>query len=377
MIAQNGSGKSHILRCARVSSPIEFGHDNVQWVIHSIVRVAVYFSSFLCLVALLFVPCARSQSTDEVHVVPRIERDQGAPQAVVAPPESESALNVHMRHLRVEVDVVQVPVAVTDAANRPVTDLQKPDFTLYEGNQQQQIQYFSKEDAPISVGLILDVSKSMSNKIDTERAAVAEFFKNANPQDDYFVITLSDRPRLTADTTQSLDEIEQKLALVIPSGNTALLDAIYLGVTKMRSARYQRRALLIISDGGDNHSRYNAKEIKSLVQETDVLMYSIGIFDDMPVPGFKTIEEKLGKRLLTEITEATGGRTIAADNRKKVPEITATVSRELRQQYVLGYRPSNALHDGKWRKIKVRVTESAGVPPLRAYYKPGYLAPAE
>ncbi len=329
----------------------------------------------LCLAGLLFVPHAWSQSTDEVHVVPRIRHGQAAPPSTVAPPDGDHPLNVHMRQLRVDVDLVLVPVAVADAANRPVTDLQRPDFMLFEGEQRQHIQYFSKEDAPISVGLILDVSKSMSNKIETERAAVAEFFKNANPQDDYFVITLSDRPRLIADSTQSIEEIKDKVALVIPDGNTALLDGIYLAVAKMRSAQYQRRALLIVSDGGDNHSRYKSKEIKSLVQEADVLIYSIGIFDNMPVPVFKTIEEKLGGRLLTEITEATGGRTIAADKRDKVPEIAATVSRELREQYVLGYRSNNALHDGKWRKIKVRVTASSGIPPLRAYYKPGYFAP--
>jgi Ca-activated chloride channel family protein len=207
---------------------------------------------------------------------------------------------------------------------------------------------------------------------------VAEFFNGANPEDDYFVITLGDRPRIVADTTESLEQIQAKLAMVIPNGNTALLDGIYLGVDKLSSARYQRRALLIISDGGDNHSHYTSREIKRLIQEADVLIYSIGIFDNMPVPVFKTIEEKLGKRLLTQITEETGGRTIAADDRSKVPEIAADISRELRQQYLLGYRSSNAAHDGKWRKIKLQVTAataSEAVPPLRAYYKKGYMAP--
>jgi len=153
------------------------------------------------------------------------------------------------------------------------------------------------------------------------------------------------------------------------------LDAIYLGLAKMRSARYQRRALLIISDGGDNHSRYHAKEVKSLVEEADVLIYGVGIFDSLPVPMFRTIEEKLGKRLLTEISEASGGRTIVADNAEKVPAIAATVSRELREQYVLGYTSNNPVRDGKWRKIKVQVSATAGVPPLHAYYKKGYLAP--
>ena len=341
----------------------------------SIITTRFVFS-FLVWLNGLTLPYAQSQSTDQPHIASR-KPAAVSPSSTSGPPDGDSALNVQMRHLRVGVNLVLVPVAVTDAANRPVTTLQKSDFTVYEGNEKQEIQSFSIEPDPISVGVILDVSKSMSDKMDTERAAVAEFFKNANPQDDYFVITLSDRPRLVADTTQSLDEIEEKLSYVVPDGNTALLDGIYVGVAKLRTARYKRRALLVISDGGDNHSHYNAKETKSLVQEADVLVYSIGIIDNMPVPVFKTIEEKLGKRLLTEITDATGGRTIVADNRTKVADIAATISRELREQYVLGYRPSNALHDGKWRKIKVRVTASTGDPTLRAYYKRGYYAPED
>jgi Ca-activated chloride channel family protein len=254
-------------------------------------------------------------------------------------------------------------------------DLQKQNFGIFEDDAPQQIRYFTAEDEPISIGLILDVSHSMTNKIDTERAAVTEFFKNANPQDDYFVISLSNHPQLIADTTESLDDIQRQLALVIPAGDTALLDAIHLGIAKMRGARYQRRVLLIISDGEDNHSRYTMRETKSLVQESDVLVYSIGIFDSVPVPVFKTIDEKIGQRLLVDITEASGGRTISADKRDKVPEIAATISRELRQRYVIGYKSSNALHDGKWRKIKLRVTGEMGEPRLHAYYKRGYIAP--
>jgi Ca-activated chloride channel homolog len=324
----------------------------------------------LCLAAILLAPCGLAQSIEEVHVVPR-HRDSQAPH----PGTASSGQNSAAKRLRVDVDLVLVPTTVTDHRNRPIVDLHEQDFGIYEDNAQQQIRYFGEEDAPISVGLILDVSKSMSNKIDTERAAVAEFFKNANPQDDYFVISLADRPQLIADTTQSLEEIERKLALVIPDGHTSLLDAIYLGVSKMRTARYPRRALLIISDGGDNHSHYTLKETKSMVQESDVMVYAIGIFDTMPVPVFKSLEERLGQKLLTEVTAAGGGRTIPADKREKVPSIASTVSWELRQQYVLGYKSSNGVHDGKWRNIKVLVTASVRDSPLRAHYKRGYIAP--
>jgi Ca-activated chloride channel homolog len=330
----------------------------------------------LCLAILALLPAARAQSTDEVHVIApthaRPSREADGPGAT-----SDQKPRLHPKPLRADVDLVLVPVTVTDSLNRPVVDLEKDNFRVYENEKEQDIRFFSKEDAPISVGVILDFSKSMSNKFDAERSALAEFFKNANPEDDYFAIAFSDRPSLIADSTQSITDLQDKLALAVPTGNTALLDAIYMGVAKMRSARYQRRALLIISDGGDNHSYYNSRETKKLVEEADVLMYSIGIFDNMPVPVFKTIEEKLGKRLLTDVTELTGGRTIAADNRDQIPEIAAEISRELRQQYVVAYRPSQLSHDAKWRKIRVQVKPPEGPGPLHVHYKRGYIAAAE
>jgi len=144
-----------------------------------------------------------------------------------------------------------------------------------------------------------------------------------------------------------------------------------MGLAKTRQARYKRRALVIISDGGDNRSRYTAAEIRKLVQETDVQIYAIGIFGTV----FKTPEEWAGKRLLTQITEATGGRTITVNNARELPDIASAISLELRNQYVLGYHPSNVTHDGKWRKIRVQVTSSAPDTPLHAYFKTGYQAP--
>ena len=272
-----------------------------------------------------------------------------------------------------DVDLVLIPVTVTDNKNRIVTSLQKENFLLSEGGEPQHIQYFSAEDAPISVGVLLDLSGSMTNKIDTAREALGEFFKNANPEDDYFVVTFANRPELLAGTTQSIENIQSKLALAVPHGNTALLDAIYVGLSRLRNARYKRRALLIISDGGDNHSRYDAKEIKKLVQEADVEIYAIGIFDSI----FKTYEEWTGKRLLTEITEETGGRTVTVEDLGKLPEIAATISRELRNQYVLGYRPKTSGRDGQWRKIKVQLTRSINDAAMQIYYRRGYQAPAE
>jgi Ca-activated chloride channel family protein len=318
---------------------------------------------------LVIIPGAHSQSTDQVHIAPRpASGEVGQPGTVFNGPEPRLC---HTGPLRVEVDLVLVPVTVTDSLNRPVTGLQREDFKVFESNQQQQIRYFSTEEPPISVGLLLDTSKSMANKFVTERAAVEEFFKNANPQDDYFVLTFSDQPRLvTPPLTQSIDEIQQELAADIPNGHTALLDAIYLAIARMQSARYQRRALLIISDGGDNHSRYGLKDIRILVQEANVEVYAIGIFDST---FFRSFEELMGGRWLREITDVTGGKTVAAAGLEKVPQIAADISRQMRNQYVLGYRPRNTPRDSKWRKIKVQVTASAQAPPVQTHYKKGYL----
>ena len=300
------------------------------------------------------------------------------------PPSSE-ADTVHVsgpspfhprNSLRVDVNLVTVPVTVTDAMSHPVTGLKKGDFVVYDGDAKQDIRYFAEEDGPISVGLILDFSKSMTNKVGTERAAVEEFFKNANPDDDYFVITVSNHPKLVAISTRSLPAIETELGLAVPDGNTALLDAVYLGVSQMRTARYKRHALLIISDGGDNNSRYRLREIKSIVRESDVAVYAIGLFDTAL---FKTFEEYMGKKWLAEITDVTGGRTVAIDNLSRLPKAAAAISWELRTQYVIGYKPNSLLADGQWRKIKVTVMPRASTPPsdtlhLQAYYKKGYLA---
>jgi Ca-activated chloride channel family protein len=163
--------------------------------------------------------------------------------------------------------------------NRIVTGLQREHFAVYENKEQQEVRHFSSEDSPVSLGVIFDVSGSMSSKIERAREAVVEFLKTANLQDEFFMITFSDRPELISDFTQSIEDIQSKLVYTVPKGRTALLDAIYLGVSEMRHAKHPRKALLIISDGGDNHSRYTEGEIKSVVKEADVLIYAIGVYD--------------------------------------------------------------------------------------------------
>jgi Ca-activated chloride channel family protein len=273
--------------------------------------------------------------------------------------------------IRVSVNLVLVPVTVTDDLNHPQTNLTRENFAVYEDNQAEQIRYFSAVDSPISIGLILDVSASMQEKIDAERAAVEQFFKNANPDDDYFVITFNNRPRVLSDVTRSTAGIETELGLVQPSGSTALLDAVYLGISKLRNAQYARRALVIISDGGDNASRYKLRTIKGIIAESDVMVYAIGIFGNSP---FKTFEESMGKRWLSAMTDVTGGRTTTIRDLSKLTDECAVLSRELRSQYVLGYHPSGAAGNGKWRKIKINVTNPSAEERFHSFYRKGYVA---
>ncbi len=315
------------------------------------------------------------QSLDEVHVAPAAKAQQKPASQAVQPAAGREALPLRPRPLRHDVDLVLVPVSVTDSYDRLVTGLEKKDFALTEGGAQQQIQYFSTEDGPISLGVILDVSKSMRDKMDDARDAVVQFFESANQQDDWFVITFSDRPELLADTSRSVGFARERLATVTPSGRTSLLDAIYLGLSKMHHAKHGRRALLVISDGGDNNSRYTERELKKVVEEADVEIYGIGIFERL-LKVLAPPEERDGKRLLTAVTEASGGRLFTLHSPRELPQIAEQVSLELRNQYVLGYRPGNEAHDGKWRPIQVSLTTPEGRR-LHVHAKKGYVAPGE
>ena len=309
---------------------------------------------------------------DDVHVTPRVVESPKTEQASNQSPLS-SAMSTHVRPLKVAVDLVLVPVTITDPMNRLVTGLDKDNFELFEGSSKEDIKTFSSEDAPVSLGVIFDSSNSMTSKMDRAKDAVVEFFKTANPQDEFFMIMFSDEPEVVSDFTSSVDEIRDKLVFTVPRKRTALLDAIYMGISKMRQAKYPKKALLIISDGGDNHSRYTEGEIKALVKEADVMIYAVGIYDRY----FSTEEERLGPALLGEITELTGGRAFTVENPNDLGDVATKIGVELRNQYVLGYRPTKAVRDGKWRKIKVKLLPPKGLPPLRVYARTGYYAPEE
>jgi len=329
----------------------------------------------LAAVVLLLALAGYASAQDEnVHIQPR-EKTPPADTSKEVKVNADLPPGVSRREPGIirQVDYVLVNVTVTDDWNRIVTGLEKDNFAVLEGNQLQVVQNFSSEDAPISLGVIFDMSGSMSDKIEKAREAVVEFFKTANPQDEFFMITFSDRPQLVADFTRSIEDVQGKLVFTVPQGRTALLDAIYMGLSKMKDAHNSKKAMLVISDGGDNHSRYTENEIKSTVKEADVQIYAIGIFTPNPAQP----EEAAWPALLGDVTEVTGGRLFTINNPNELADVATKIGIELRNQYVLAYRPTNKTRDGRWRKIKVKLNAPKGLPHLNLYFKTGYYAPAQ
>ena len=320
---------------------------------------------------------AQEDQLNKIHVEPPSPTTAPAtePKGAEAAPETGTAsLHIHPgSFIRMNVDMVLVPVTVTDPLNRLVTGLEKEDFQVYENNGEQKIASFASEDAPVSIGIIFDLSGSMTSKLVRAREAILQFIKTANPQDEFFVIGFNDRPELIEDFTSSVDDIQARLATVQAGHRTALLDAIYYGIAKMKDGHHERKALLVVSDGGDNRSRYTEGEVRAAVREADVEIYSIGIFD----PYAPTPEERTGPQLLDDISSATGGRLFRVDDVDEMSDIAEKISTELRNQYVIGYKPVDLTRDGKWRKVKVKVNPPPGLPPLTIYARTGYYAPLQ
>ena len=297
-----------------------------------------------------------------------------AQRPIAAPPvdqEQSTGLN-----LRVDTTLVQIPVAVTDASNRFVLGLQKEDFHLLEDGVEQNVAHFSGEDAPLSVGLAFDESGSMDFKLRTSRAAVAQFLKTMNAEDEAFLVEFSDMAKLSVGFTTHPEEIQDALKKVQPGGLTAMLDAINLALHEMKKAKNSRKAIVIISDGGDNNSKYTSAEIESLVREADVQVYAMGVFEPSLPVGLSP-EEVSGPRLLSEIATQTGGRAFSAALTRDLPSVASRIAVELRNQYVLGYYPKNQARDGKYRKVEVKLSQPRGVSPLKAHWRLGYYAPSQ
>jgi len=327
----------------------------------------------ILMLAALCVPArahAQEDQLNKVHVEPPPPKPEPGPKATLIDGKSGMTARPDAK-FRVNVNLVLIPLTVTDPMDRLVTGLEKDNFQIYDEKTLQTIQSFSTEDTPVSIGVIFDMSGSMSDKILRARDSILTFLKTSNPKDEYFVIGFNDRPQLIEDFTSSTEKVEERLANVKAGHRTALLDAIYFGLDKMRQAKYARKALLVVSDGGDNRSRYTEGEVRSLVRESGVQIYAIGIFD----PDAPTMEERMGPILLNDIAKSTGGRMFKVDDVSEMGDVATKISQELRNEYVLGYAPSNQNHDGKWRKVKVRLVPPAGLPPLTVHARNGYYAP--
>jgi VWFA-related protein len=274
-------------------------------------------------------------------------------------------------NIRVDTTLILVPVAVNDPLNRPVSGLERENFRVYEDKVEQKIVQFAMDDEPVAVGLVFDTSGSMGEKLQRSRMAAREFFHISNPEDEFFLVEFDSSPRLVVPLTSDTGTIEGRLAFSRSHGSTALLDAIFLALHEMKHSKKNKKALLIISDGGDNHSRYSEKEVTSVVKESDVLIYSIGVFGGGGSP-----EEAGGPALLSKVSEQTGGRLFEA-NSVELPDIAKKIGIELRNRYILGYSPQNQVRDGKYHRIEVKMVPPRGLPKLNAHWRLGYNAPVE
>src|ERR1700722_15113797 len=333
-------------------------------------------TTLFCILAFASSAALAQTGLDDVHIAPRerVVNETTVDVATTAYDRSPAAGLYGGGVLRTSADLVLVPVSITDALHRPIVGLDLENFQLFEGKKPQAIKPFSTEDTPVSVGILVDVSGSMSAKLERAREAVLEFCEAANPQDEFFMITFADIPQLVTDFTNRTEQLQNDLLTARSKGETSLLDAIYMGLRKMRSARYARKALLVLSDGGDNHSRYSEKDVKAALKESDVMVYAVGTYERYA----STQEELLGPELLRAVAGITGGQAFSINDVTELPAVTRNIGTQLRHQYMLAYQPQASPHDGKWRKISVKLRL-----PKRFNYllhvdaRPGYYAGAE
>jgi Ca-activated chloride channel homolog len=310
-------------------------------------------------------PGVQSQLDAQVSIAPRF-RPKAPPDNPILP----------RADLRVDVPLVLVPAHVTNRLGTAVTSLSREHFRVFEDNVEQKITYFAKEDSPISVGLVFDSSASMRNKMRKSWEAASTFLKTANALDEFFLIEFNERPKLSVAFTRDSGEIFKGIAHARSLGRTSLLDAIQLALVQMKHARNPHKAIVILSDGGDNRSRRTAGEIKSALLESDVQLYAMGIFDTGDEKK-RTPEEVNGPSLLDRLAQETGGSSFPVGNVAELPEISAQIGNELRSQYLLGYAPLNEARDGKYRQLNVSLDPPPDMPPLNLHHRQGYYAPAD
>jgi len=282
------------------------------------------------------------------------------PRQKSVPPE-----NIRRPDLRIDTNLVLIPVSINDPRGRPVAGLEAQNFRITDNKEPQTISAFSMEDEPVALGLVFDTSNSMKPFLAGARRAAALFVATANPGDQFLLVEFDSTPRITVPLTGDLAHIRYELTFTQSRGSTAMIDAVYMAMNEIKKSPKQRKALILVSDGGDNNSRYTVGELKTVLQESEVLVYSVAMLGgDDSNPG-----------LMRSIAEETGGRMFVANN--GLPNIAATISLDLRNRYVLGYVPTNAARDGLYHKVDLELLPPKGLPKLRAYWRRGYFAPPE
>ncbi len=281
--------------------------------------------------------------------------------------ENKSDIKAVQRNttFRAGVDMVLLRAAVTDPLNRYVTGLEKQHFKVFDNKVEQAISHFSSDNAALSVGIIFDRSGSMAEKIVSAKNSVVRFLEQGTPQDEYFLVTFNDHVTLSQDFTSKVDDIRNQIALLQGKGRTAIYDAVYAGLQKITEAHNDKKALIVITDGEDNSSRYTFSDVKEMAKESDAQIYVVGEKGDL---GY-------GRGIISELVSLTGGRAFFPESLKQIDYYCDLIHTELRNQYVLGFIPSNATHDGRWHKLKVRLEPPEGLPKLSVRAKEGYFAP--
>jgi len=268
---------------------------------------------------------------------------------------------------KVAVETVFVKVSVSDPLKRYVTGLDIEHFQVFEDKVEQQIVHFDQESAPISVGIIFDISGSMKDNANIKKAksAIARFLEYGKSTDEYLLITFNQSTKLVRDFSQKTSTLQNDIVFQKPGGNTSLYDAVYMGLSHVMEGNNEKKALILITDGEDNSSRYSPKEIREFVKESDVQIYSIGQLGN----------QSYGMPIIRDIVGITGGRAFFPSNFNELDYYIDLIHAELRNQYVLGYRPTNETHDGEWRRIQVKLDAPEGLPKLKVHAREGYYAP--
>jgi Ca-activated chloride channel family protein len=298
----------------------------------------------------------------------------GMAQSRVQPPSTSRSVSQTSAPLfKKSVDLVVVPVSVLDHWDRPVTDLTSKHFIVFEDKVSQTVKYFSHQDTPIALAVVLDASGSMAGRFKDARIAASQLIAASNPDDEFDVVIVGDSPRIVVDRGDSLDQFQQTLAFVQPDGQTALWDSMMSGIGLLRSAPFERKVMVVITDGGDNHSRATKRELKSVLKEAGVQLYTIALYN----PYSRRTEERIAPLELDDLTSVTGGRIVAARDGIETQAVVTQISRELRDQYVLGYYPMHPSHDGRWHKIRVSLSDTRDARRVRVFAKKGYFQPAD